>query len=661
MMFAARAQLSESERRRLAECVLEPIRTPGAIQPHGVLVAFRVDSTAIRQVSSNCAQVFALPPEGILGQTMTELLGADTIRLVRDVLDSRTPAINPILVSLDGRDHNLIVHQLDDLVLAEFEPAAAPHLRHSSATMFGALHRLARATSAEQLWAMVAREVRLLTGFDHTMVYHFHADGHGEIVAEERLDGTDRYLGLHFPASDIPAQARDLYVTKLSRMIADTSGAVAKLLSIDDTGDLDLSQAELRSVSPYHLEFMRNMGQASTFSLSLVNNGALIGMITSAHGTTRVLDFDLRRGLEILATQVALQLASFVTVNALIDRMRVRSIRGTLVEQLAVSDDISSLLEGESTLLDLIAADGAMIALGGHAVTLGAVPPMESVGEVNRLGAEMLSPIVATDALALDYPLFSRMLPDVAGLLLVPVGVDGDFVAWFRGEQIREVRWLGDQSSANRPAPLSPRSSFSAWSQTVTDTSHPWGDLPGEARELSRDLTGVMLRRAESQLAMVALHDALTGLPNRRLLSDRLDHSLAKYARGEELALLFVDIDHFKQVNDTYGHDQGDVLLQEVANRLVGATRAEDTVARIGGDEFIVLCDNTTAEEADVVAGRILDALRRPIRLGDEDISVTVSLGIAAANLTFGASELLREADHAMYRAKTGGRDRAAR
>jgi chemotaxis family two-component system sensor kinase Cph1 len=267
----------------------------------------------------------------------------------------------------------------------------------------------------------------------------------------------------------------------------------------------------------------------------------------------------------------------------------------------------------------------------------------------------------STSALALDLPPAAALLPDVAGLILIPLGVEGDYFAWFRREISSSVDWLGDQTASNRLTPLSPRNSFSSWTQSVTGQATPWEGLDLEAAELCRDLEGVLLRRAESKLASLALHDALTGLPNRRLLMDRLDHALTKYARGEELALLFIDLDGFKAVNDSSGHDVGDALLVHTAKQILATTRAQDTVARLGGDEFVVLCENTTAEEADLVASRIVDAIRQPAFAGGHVVSITASVGITAANLSFSAQDLLREADGAMYRAKAHGRDQTSR
>jgi len=663
-MIAAqeREEFHLAEQHRLAICVLEPIRTPGAIQTHGILLAIEPVSLTIAAASENSATLFNVAPESMIGETVVESLGPRFLSDLLKVVRGAPLAPNPFPFARGEQLTEVIVHESKTHIIVEFEPVMDVASFPSPAAVYEAVLRLSTWGTIAELRVEVVRELRELTGFDRVMVYHFHPDGHGEIVAEALSEGMEPYLGLHYPESDIPAQARQLYLSKLSRSIVSTGDAPVALVSrigLTDPSKLDLSHAELRSVSPHHLQFMRNMDQASTLSLSMVRDGVLIGMVTCAHRTPRRLPFVLRRGLEVFANQVALQLSSIEAIDRLHHRAAVAALRGRLVGQLAASDDMASaLLAQPLTVLDLLPADGAALCLDGVVSILGSTPPAANLGTfVSQL--DDLS--FATDALAWHHPGLALLLPEFAGVLVLPLGREGDYLALFRHEVLRTVNWLGDQRPANRDTPLSPRTSFSSWSHGVTDTAHPWGDLVAEAAELGQDLEGALLQRAQSKLASLAQHDPLTGLPNRRLLMDRLEYAIAKYARGEELALLFVDLDGFKAINDSFGHDAGDDLIIEMSQRIVSATRAQDTVARIGGDEFVVLCENTNAEEADTVAQRIVDAVRQPIVAGGAPANMTASVGITSAHFTFSAVELLQQADAAMYRAKAQGKDQVAR
>jgi len=240
---------------------------------------------------------------------------------------------------------------------------------------------------------------------------------------------------------------------------------------------------------------------------------------------------------------------------------------------------------------------------------------------------------------------------------VLPIGGTGDYLAFLRREVAQTVDWLGDLTDANRTDPLSPRVSFSAWTQSVTGTSLPWGEAVEVVEELGRDIGAALLSRAESALAALALRDPLTGLPNRRLLMERLEHALTRSVREVEVSLLFVDIDNFKLINDTDGHEVGDEVLVEIGERLSAVARSHDTVARFGGDEFVVLCEDASLDDADAIASRIAEALREPIA----GRVITASIGVAAASQASTAAHVLQKADSAMYRAKAGGRNRASR
>jgi chemotaxis family two-component system sensor kinase Cph1 len=661
-MSSAIGELPAGEIERLAICSLEPIRTPGAVQPHGALLVVDEDHFRISHASENSLDILGVAASALLGSALSDLIGASAESDFSDVLDNYNAAENPVAVTLNGRDFDAVVHRADAGVLIEFEPATADAESVPAAAVYRAMHRLTRATTREQLWADAAVELRRLTGFDQVMIYHFHPDTHGEIVAEERAEEMEPYLGLHFPASDIPAQARELYLTKLSRAIVNSGREGSALLGSDAVA-FDLTCAELRSVSPHHLKFMQNMGQASTLSLSLVHDGALIGMVTCAHRTPRSVPFELRQALEMLANQVALQLSSMLEIGRLRLHEQRRAVRNRLLAQ--VTDDnplVEALLFGELSVLDLVPAAGAAICLNGVVRTVGNAPAPSAIAELASLivaGGDSL-PLV-TDTLEADHPELAAVVPEVAGLIVMPLGGRGDYIAWFRPEIARSVNWLGDLSPANRASTLSPRTSFSSWNRSVSGSSVSWNGLDIDAAELCRDLDGALLRRAESKLAALAVYDPLTGLPNRRLLMERLEQALTKFSHGQPSTLLFIDLDGFKTLNDSFGHEAGDHVLVHVAGQLTAATRADDTVARLGGDEFVVLCEDTTVDAATVVAARVAEALRVPVTFAGQPVAVTGSIGIATAAAGHSALALLREADAAMYRAKNLGRDQVSR
>jgi diguanylate cyclase (GGDEF) domain len=639
----AELALDADELRRLEECAREPIRTPGRIQSHGTLLG--VDpATGVVVTASEDASDW-------LGRSLADA-GSDALHYA-----ARTGnAVDPVRLEWRGADADAIVHRAGGLAIVELEPVVEG-LEYVRTGVVGAIQRLSALTTVDDLRREAAVELRRITGFDRVMVYRFHDDGHGEVVAEDRAEGLEPYLGLHFPSSDIPPQARQLYITKLSRAIVDTHDEGLELVSTaGDPRALDLSQAELRAVSPYHLQYQRNMGQRSTVSFSIVERGRLVGMITCAHGTVRRLPVLLRRSLEVVATQIGMQLTSLSEIVRLRRTVEVRERRAALLAPLYASDDIAAaLLGGRRTVLDLVPADGVVVRLGGTVHVRGAVPSRDVVERMlERLGRD---PFVS-ECLGRERPDLAELLPDAAGLLAVPLDGDGDILVFLRGELVHEIGWLGDPGPANRPDGLSPRTSFSAWKQSVRGRSAEWGVVVQEAAELGRELETAMQRRAEARLAELAMRDALTGLHNRRFLVERLSNPTPVGPDGK--ALLFVDLDDFKRINDEFGHDVGDGVILEVARRLLAHSRTQDVVVRLGGDEFVVIVDGIAGADVEAIAARLVDAVAVPITVGTHVVQVTASCGLVVARPGEARSGLLEAADAAMYRAKRAGRNRVS-
>lgn len=628
---------TRDERRRLEECSIEPIRTPGVIQSHGTLLAVDEQTGAVVAASEDAAHW--------LGRQL-----ADASDPTVGWAAAQAVAVDPVRVEFDGRRCDMIVHRGTAPLLVELEPVE-PDLEYVRTGVVGAIQRIASITDPDLLRVTAAAEIKAVTGFDRVMCYHFHDDGHGEIVADEREPGMEPYGGLHFPASDIPSQARALYLEKRSRAIVDTADAGAAVLTTTGAAsDLDLGVTELRAASPHHLQFMRNMDQAATVSLSLVHEQRLIGMITCAHRTPKRLPVLLRRALEVLAAQVATQLTAADQIRALRRELDARERRTAVVAPMYGSQPTPTvLLRRDRTVLDVVPATGVYLRLADRVDILGVVPSVAGVSAiVDALGTDF-----HTDALPVDHPELAARVPGVAGTLAVPLSDAGDTLVFLRGEAAHEVEWLGDQTAANRDDPLSPRRSFSAWRESVTGRSLPWDEHLRDAADLAADIRAAMDRRREAELAELALHDALTGLYNRRYLDERL--SALDDIAAARTAMVFVDLDDFKQINDTYGHETGDIVLSAVGRRLASHARSGDAVVRLGGDEFVIVLFDADGRDARRVGDRMLATLAEPIVVDELVLRITASAGVVAAGHDLHPSDLLSNADAAMYRAKRAG------
>lgn len=706
---------------RRNSCDREPIHLSGAVQPHGFLLVVDPDRLDVIAASANAATVFGLTDTELLGALLSDVVGTH----VSDALAAAPQVTNPheglpLRVALPGliatradaataiRDYDVVAHRRGDMLILEFETSSGVQLTADAAfyqQQRSTMRLLGAVDDIDELCRLTAHEVRRLTGYDRVMIYRFDADAHGHVIAEARREGSEPFLGLHYPAGDIPRQARALYLRNWIRVITDVRYTPVPILAVPDrvrVDRLDLSMSVLRSVSPLHLQYLENMGVRATTTISLIVENQLWGMIACHHDSPKHLSHLERLGCEAVGQLVSIRIRAADSLREQRDGSMLRQLAAKVVTAMAAGENpVSGLHTAAQPLLQMVAGDGAVVEIDGHRAEVGVVPPRATTEWIVRglalLAAGGPAPVV-TDALpALLAPgpigetsqLGSAEAEDAdlgglpAGALYLPLaGREVGFVLWLRQEQVRTVRWAGrpevepDEADAgDQSAPLTPRASFDEWREQVRGRSTRW--RPAEidaATELAAAMPDVMLHRSQSQLVRFALHDALTGLPNRVLLHERLGDLLGV---GEPIdapaatstvinsydrpAVLFIDLDGFKLVNDSQGHGVGDELLALAADRLSGAVQPQDTVARMGGDEFVVLIPATDTARAAAVGQRIVEDFRQPFMLdGHLSRPITASVGVAVIPLGAEAGEALRQADAALYHAKRAGRNQVA-
>jgi diguanylate cyclase (GGDEF)-like protein len=681
-------------------CDREPIHLSGAIQPHGVLVAFDPRTRLVQVASTNLSDLCGTPATAALGRPVEEVLGATVAAQIDDLAasDLLEPAVATVTAAAgpdDRRRQDLTVHRSDGLVVCELEPSTAVSddalvgFYQAATRIIGRLHE---SLEVEALCRTAVRELRALIGYDRVMVYRFDADAHGEIIAEARRPEAEPFLGLHYPAGDVPRQARRLYLRNWLRVIGDVDYTPAPLLAVPGAlpeAGLDLSLSALRSVSPLHLHYLRNMGVRATLTISLIVDGRLWGMIACHHDAPHRVSGHLRAACTTFGQAMSLQLRAAEEFGRHDDAARLTRLSAQVVTALAAAETLASgVLAASAPLLGMVGAHGAVLTLGERRTSVGEIPPDDALDLVARalqqragdrrapVAEDEVVPVIEAELGAGIWEQTgvdrSAVTTRAAGALYLPLGqTPGDAVLWLRGEQTRTVRWAGraegDAASGpgGRKTSLTPRSSFAEWQEIVRGRSTPWRPVERDvAQDLAQAYPELLLHRSQNRLVRLALHDALTGLPNRAMLLDRLSEAVEAVGSddgrsGRILAVMFVDLDHFKDVNDTHGHDAGDALLIALANRLTASLRPEDTLARIGGDEFVLLVPSVTGvEQAIGIAHRIVEQCRIafPISPGETAV-VSASVGIALHHGSGDAADILRRADNALYYAKRAGRD----
>ena len=557
----------------LAACEDEPIRIPGSIQPHGVMLVLDGDGARIVSASANAADRLGLAGSPA-GQDLAAVLGGDASTIIGEAIRrglSGSGDAMRVQAGHGGAPWLAIVHRHDGLVFVELEPPrpvqdglpgeAAALLRLGSAA-----HRLQEAASYLDACQAAAEEIHGITGFGRVMVYRFAADWSGEVLGEARDADMASYLGLHFPASDIPAQARALYVANPVRLIADACYRPAPLQPDRHpaTGrPIDLSFATLRSVSPIHLEYLRNMRVGASMSVSIIRDGNLWGLVACHHPAPHIVGYEARQACNLLAGMLAGHLAALDRVETAAEAGRVAALHARLLEETAAGHSVAEAVVRQARpVLDLLGASGFAMVPEAGAITAGDAPGEAFVAGLaewlaQRTGeAGQPADLFVTDRLASLYPPARAEVARASGLLAARLS-PGRWTMWFRREQAAEITWAGEpMKAATREAGqlrLHPRRSFASWTEEVRGRSAPWPaariDTAMQVRGLILELTSrerdllerqnIVLARSNHELETfiyVASHDIREPLRQMEMLASMLKSCVRTDDAGEAAA-----------------------------------------------------------------------------------------------------------------------------
>jgi light-regulated signal transduction histidine kinase (bacteriophytochrome) len=358
------------------------------------------------------------------------------------------------------------------------------------------VHDLVGAANLQSLCDEAARAFRRITGYDRVMIYRFDDDGHGEVFSETRKDDLEAFLGNRYPASDIPQIARRLYERNRVRLLADVNYQPAPLiprLSPISGGDLDMSLCFLRSVSPIHIQYLKNMGVAATLVVSLMANGKLWGLVSCHHYSPRHLKFEMRSVCELLAEVIGTRIAALESFMRGQGEVAARRLEQRMREAVSRDGDWrGALFDRSRPLLLPLGASGAVLIFEGDILMTGDVPSSDAIREVARWARPKLTDgLFATSSLGELEPAFAPLAGVASGLMAASIPNQGDdMLMWFRNERIRTVTWGGDPvkrtSDSDDPSELSPRRSFAQWLEVVKGTSDPWSAADLKAARLIR-------------------------------------------------------------------------------------------------------------------------------------------------------------------------------
>ncbi|MFN3351062.1 GAF domain-containing protein [Pseudorhodoplanes sp.] len=520
----------------LSNCEREQIQFAGSIQPHGALVVVREPDLIVVQASANAAEFLncedAVAGGELVGRQLQDL-GGNLLERIAPVLQQQLRTI-PVAVrcTLSGSaaEFDVLLHRpADGGLVLEFERSA------STADLTGPIDRSLKAIiSASSLRTLCDESATLfkeLTGYDRVMVYRFDDEGHGEVFSERREPHLEAYLGNRYPASDIPQIARRLYERNRVRVLVDVAyDPVPVLPRISPLTDreLDMSLCWLRSMSPIHIQYLKNMGVSATLVASIMVGGKLWGLVACHHYSPRSLSYEMRAACELLAETIATRIAALESLAQAQAELSVRRLEQRMIEAISRDGDWRvALFDNSQSLLQPLAASGAALLFEGQILSTGEVPGTLQLREIAAwLDQKERVPVFATASLGFDEPEFAPLVSVASGIVATPVSSSpGEYLIWFRPERIKLVTWGGDPLKpvliGDDPSQLSPRRSFAQWHQLVEGKSEPWSaadltaaKLIGETvADVVLQFRSVRLLIAQDQFAHITKQVQISDLP----------------------------------------------------------------------------------------------------------------------------------------------------
>ncbi|MBC7842870.1 MAG: GAF domain-containing protein [Gemmatimonadaceae bacterium] len=491
----------------LTNCDSEPVQAPGCIQSHGALVTARLPDLTILQVSENSEQYFGAAPDRLLGHPLRSLVSSEHEARLRSMMAEEAIEGNALFAfTLPARADiaplDVCVHTMSGVLILEFESSGrgADPLLHPAGDFFtsvrAAVSRMQSTVGQVAFCDRIAREVRTITGLDRVMVYRFHADNHGEVVAESKVEELAPWLGLHYPEADIPKPARDIYQRIWIRPVPNAAGPLIELVPLanPDTGKpLTMTYCSLRGASVMYTEYLANMGVGASLTMPILIEGELWGLIACHHRKPTAFPHQMRAACELLAQVASLQLKSSDRIELLEYGLRVEQVHQELMARAAREGDLLALSDRQPSLLDAMDADGAALYHMDRWWTAGSTPTEEQLDALADwviLRPEFSSltrPVFATDTLSREYPAGLEISAVASGLIAVQVSrLRRDLIMWFRPETIQTVKWAGHPDDKPLvPGPngmrLTPRRSFELFVESVRNRALPWTTLELDA------------------------------------------------------------------------------------------------------------------------------------------------------------------------------------
>ncbi|MGD1804942.1 ATP-binding protein [Dapis sp. BLCC M126] len=579
----------------------EQIHIPNFIQDHGVLLVLQEPELDIIQVSSNTEEWLNIRPENILGQNIECLLDSDQIDNIRQNLEGDFEYINPLQLSIkcgnEVRLFNGIIHRNDGVVILEIELSedeSGLDFSQFYQLTFPIINKIQKSGNLHELCEIVVKEIRKITEFDRVMIYKFHPDDSGEVIAEDKREDQEAYLGLHYPAYDVPQVARAVFSVKFIRTIPNINCRSVELIPRCNpltNQPLDLSFSVLRGVSSCHVEYLENMGVMGSMAISLVKEGKLWGLIACHHKSVKYIPYDKRVACEFLGQIMSIHIPIREQNDNLDSKVALKSLQSEVIKTISESEDLLTVFRNiGSKLLTIVGATGSVVSLEGEYHKIGKTPSnVEITALLNWVKNQIDTDIYSTNSLPIIYPPANEFKEIASGLLVLEITkVQEIYVLWFRPEVSQTVNWAGNpeypiEMESDGTMKLCPRRSFAEWQEIVKFHSLPWQPHEIEGvQEFKSAIVGIVMRRI-SDLAEINLEleksnnelDSFTYITS---------HDLKEPLRGIHNYSTFLMEDYGEILNED-GREKLETLVR-LTQRMENLINALSFFSRLGRQEL---------------------------------------------------------------------------
>ena len=482
-------------------CGKVPLHQTNQVQPHGILLVVKEDDLVILQCSENAHELQQTAVESIPGRSLGDLIDPKQIETLRQRLFNGLEGKIPMIWTIGGKERLALIQKVGGYFIAEIEKEG-----HAAADTFVTVYQelkfvmasIMGAPTAAEACTIACREIKRLSGFDKVMIYRFDKDWNGEVVAEEKEEGMDEYMGLKFPASDIPKQAREMYRKNTYRLIPNVDDQPIKLYPVINPlthAFTNLTDSNLRSVVPVHVEYLRNMQVCASMSTRILHNGNLWGLIACHHRTAKYLSYQMCSVFELLSDVISAKISSLSNTDFHQSKSGMQQLLTRIMEGVYKHNSIvQGLLAQEGQLLEMLGAGGIALSFNRQIETIGSTPESDDVRNlIFWLQTNSINKTYQQSNLSGSYEEAENYIEQGSGMLALPIKPEkGDYILVFRPEVIQQTNWGGNPNEAIRfeqdRKVYHPRNSFQLWQETVRKTALPWTEAEVEVAENFRNL-----------------------------------------------------------------------------------------------------------------------------------------------------------------------------